>query len=63
MQAEAFRGLGVEVKRGINPDLVDRATAHDDEYRSEEDQKALEDNEFTADPADEAMSGEPATPR
>ncbi|WP_130943578.1 DNA recombination protein RmuC, partial [Klebsiella quasipneumoniae] len=63
VQAEAFRGLGVEVKRGINPDLVDRATAHDDEYRSEEDQKALEDNEFTADPADEVMPGEPATPR
>jgi DNA recombination protein RmuC len=51
------------VKRGINPDLVDQATAQDDEYRSEEDEKALEDNEFTADPADETMSGEPATPR
>jgi DNA recombination protein RmuC len=32
-QAEAFRGLGVEVKRGINPDLVEQATAQDDEYR------------------------------
>ncbi len=63
MQAEAFRGLGVEVKRGINPDLVDQATAQDDEYRSEEDENALEDNEFIADRADEAMSGEPSTPR
>jgi DNA recombination protein RmuC len=63
VQAEAFRGLGVEVKRGINPDLVEQATAQDDEYRSEEDEKALEDNEFTSDPADETMSGESSTPR
>ncbi len=35
----------------------------DDEYRSEEDENALEDNEFIADRADEAMSGEPSTPR
>ncbi|KJF91342.1 hypothetical protein UA70_24405 [Raoultella planticola] len=63
VQAEAFRGLGVEVKRGINPDLVDQATAQDDEYRSEEDEKALEDNEFTSDPADETMSGESSMPR
>ena len=51
------------MKRGINPDLVDQATAQDDEYRSEEDEKALEDNEFTSDPADETMSGESSMPR
>ena len=32
-QAEAFRGLGVEVKRGINPDLVEQATEQDEEFR------------------------------
>ncbi|BCU57473.1 DNA recombination protein RmuC [Enterobacter kobei] len=32
-QAEAFRGLGVEVKREINPDLAEQATAQDEEFR------------------------------
>lgn len=32
-QAEAFRSLGVEVKREINPDLTDQATVQDDDYR------------------------------
>ncbi|WP_054181021.1 DNA recombination protein RmuC [Trabulsiella odontotermitis] len=32
-QAEAFRSLGVEVKREINPDLTDQAMAQDDDYR------------------------------
>ena len=32
-QTEAFRHLGVEVKREINPDLVEQATAQDDEFR------------------------------
>ncbi|KFC00881.1 RmuC family DNA recombination protein [Trabulsiella guamensis ATCC 49490] len=32
-QAEAFRGLGVEVKREINPDLADQAAEQDDDYR------------------------------
>nr|WP_318384877.1 DNA recombination protein RmuC [uncultured Enterobacter sp.] len=32
-QAEAFRGLGVEVKREINPDLVEQAAAQDEEFR------------------------------
>lgn len=32
-QTEAFRHLGVEVKREINPDLVEKATAQDDEFR------------------------------
>ncbi|WHP31170.1 DNA recombination protein RmuC [Trabulsiella odontotermitis] len=31
-QAEAFRSLGVEVKREINPDLADQATVQDDDY-------------------------------
>ncbi len=32
-QAEAFRGLGVEVKREINPDLAEQAKAQDEEFR------------------------------
>jgi len=32
-QAEAFRGLGVEIKREINPDLADQAVAQDEELR------------------------------
>lgn len=33
VQAESFRELGVEVKREINPELVEQATAQDEEYR------------------------------
>lgn len=32
-QAEAFRGLGVEIKREINPELAEQATSQDEEYR------------------------------
>lgn len=32
-QAEAFRGLGVEIKREINPDLAEQAVTQDEEYR------------------------------
>ena len=32
-QAEAFRGLGVEIKREINPELAEQATTQDEEYR------------------------------
>ena len=35
-QAEAFRGLGVEVKREINPELAEQAMAQDEEYRLRE---------------------------
>ena len=49
-QAEAFRGLGVEVKREINPDLVEQATAQDEEFRlraGEPDaEESQEDNEL-----------------
>ncbi|WP_318375580.1 DNA recombination protein RmuC [Enterobacter sp.] len=49
-QAEAFRGLGVEVKREINPDLVEQATAQDEEFRlraGESDaEESQEDNEL-----------------
>ncbi|STS87504.1 DNA recombination protein RmuC [Klebsiella variicola] len=50
-QAEAFRGLGVEVKRGINPDLVEQATAQDDEYRLEDEDNLPENDAFSADSA------------
>ncbi|MFV7999106.1 DNA recombination protein RmuC, partial [Escherichia coli] len=29
----AFRGLGVEIKREINPDLAEQAVSQDEEYR------------------------------
>lgn len=32
-QAEAFRSLGVEIKREINPELAEQATTQDEEYR------------------------------
>lgn len=34
-QAESFRDLGVEVKREINPDLVEQATADETTYGPE----------------------------
>lgn len=52
-QAESFRSLGVEVKREINPELVEQATAQDDEFRLREganEQKInSEDNTLAAD--------------
>ncbi|TAT62781.1 DNA recombination protein RmuC, partial [Enterobacter cloacae] len=51
-QAEAFRGLGVEVKREINPELVEQATAQDEEFRLREgadgQKRDSEDNELAA---------------
>lgn len=52
-QAESFRSLGVEVKREINPELVEQATAQDDEFRlregAEEQKTNSEDNALAAD--------------
>ncbi|WP_241722505.1 DNA recombination protein RmuC [Raoultella sp. HC6] len=62
VQAEAFRGLGVEVKRGINPDLVEQATAQDDEYRLDDDNLS-ENNGFSSEPSASSMSGEGSQPR
>lgn len=60
-QAEAFRGLGVEVKREINPELVEQATAQDEEFRlregADEQKTPSEDNELTTD----LSSDEPPT--
>jgi len=51
-QAEAFRSLGVEVKREINPELVEQATAQDEEFRlreaSDEQKTGAEDNDLAA---------------
>nr|WP_315302137.1 DNA recombination protein RmuC [Raoultella terrigena] len=63
VQAEAFRGLGVEVKRGINPDLVEQATAQDDEYRLDDDDNPSENNGFSSEPSASSMSGEGSQPR
>ena len=62
-QAEAFRGLGVEVKRGINPDLVEQATAQDDEYRLEDEDNFPENDAFSADSAEALHNREAAPPR
>ena len=52
-QAESFRSLGVEVKREINPELVEQATAQDDEFRlregADEQNTNSEDNTLAAD--------------
>lgn len=47
-QAEAFRHLGVEVKREINPELVEQATAQDDDFRLRDDTDTNEDNPLAA---------------
>ncbi|MEX3022511.1 DNA recombination protein RmuC [Kluyvera sp. STS39-E] len=48
VQAEAFRHLGVEVKREINPDLVEQATSQDDEFRLRDDEELNDDNPLAA---------------
>ena len=62
-QAEAFRGLGVEVKRGINPDLVEQATAQDEQYRLEDEDNLPENDAFSPDSAETVRSREAAPPR
>ena len=47
-QAEAFRHLGVEVKREINPELVEQATAQDDDFRLRDDTDTNDDNPLAA---------------
>jgi len=47
-QAEAFRYLGVEVKREINPELVEQATAQDDDFRLRDDTDTNDDNPLAA---------------
>lgn len=61
--AEAFRGPGVEVKRGINPDLVEQATAQDEQYRLEDEDNLPENDAFSADSAETVRSREAAPPR
>lgn len=48
VQAESFRSLGVEVKREINPDLVEQATAEETELRQPDAQGANEDSTLTS---------------
>ena len=59
-QAEAFRSLGVEVKREINPELVEQATAQDEEFRLREgdgeQNSRNEDNGLAASLSPEAQS-------
>ena len=47
-QAEAFRHLGVEVKREINPELVEQATAQDDDFRLRDDTDTNDGNPLAA---------------
>ncbi|WP_374684474.1 DNA recombination protein RmuC [Scandinavium hiltneri] len=52
-QAESFRGLGVEVKREINPDLVEQATEQEANF-------ALDDSPFDENEARVSTSDEPS---
>ncbi len=52
-QAESFRGLGVEVKREINPDLVEQATEKEENF-------ALDDSPFDESEARTSTSDEPS---
>lgn len=63
VQAESFRELGVEVKRGINPDLVEQATAQDEEYFLTDDGNVQEDNDFSSDTAAAAAYDNRPQPR
>lgn len=47
-QAEAFRGLGVEIKREINPELAEQATAQDEEFRLRSGADADDERGFSA---------------
>ena len=63
VQAESFRELGVEVKREINPELVEQATAQDEEYRLAQGGNPPEDNDILSDPTATAMFGGGSRPR
>ena len=63
VQAESFRELGVEVKREINPELVEQATAQDEEYRLAQGGNPPEDNDISSDPSATAMFGGGSRPR
>lgn len=52
-QAEAFRNLGVEIKREINPELAEQATTQDEEYRLRSVPETQQDAPY---PEDEAVN-------
>lgn len=52
-QAEAFRSLGVEIKREINPELAEQATTQDEEYRLRSVPETQQDASY---PEDEAVN-------
>ncbi|MDU7405578.1 MAG: DNA recombination protein RmuC [Citrobacter portucalensis] len=52
-QAEAFRSLGVEIKREINPELAEQATTQDEEYRLRSVPETQQDEPY---PDDEAVN-------
>ena len=52
-QAEAFRSLGVEIKREINPELAEQATTQDEEYRLRSVPETQQDASY---PEDEAIN-------
>lgn len=57
-QAESFRGLGVEVKREINPDLVEQATGHEADFALND--SPFDENEARVSTADEPSETEPS---
>nr|VXZ90058.1 DNA recombination protein rmuC [Klebsiella pneumoniae] len=52
----------MEVKRGINPDLVEQATAQDEQYRLEDEDNLPENDAFSPDSAETVRSREAAPP-
>lgn len=57
-QAESFRGLGVEVKREINPDLVEQATEQEENFAL--DDSPSNENDAGAPASDEPSETEPS---
>jgi len=57
-QAESFRGLGVEVKREINPDLVEQATEQEDNFAL--DNSPSNENDAGVPASDEPSETEPS---
>lgn len=55
-QTEAFRSMGVEVKREINPELMEKATAEEESYRLRDEFASNEDKESGPEPCARKLS-------
>ncbi|MDF7679480.1 DNA recombination protein RmuC [Enterobacteriaceae bacterium ESL0689] len=59
IQAEAFRNLGVEVKRRINPDLIARSTEQGSGYYPDKNKNGQENSELHSSSASDDISDKP----